>query len=471
MSRLSPVYPVSADLWAAQVAAHATLPDQRLNARWASVLACLAAKPADSIPQSAGNWAQAKATYRFLDNERVQQEALLMSLVRSTVQSSRQWRVIYAIHDSTSFNYSSLKRTTGLGLLNDCDEARGIHLHSTLALRPDGVALGLLHQSYWVRPPEEKSAKSRQRPLEERESFKWLAGVAAVEQALTALSAADRPRVIHLMDREGDIHEVLEYLDDGPDGAVIRCCHNRKVDGQPDTAVAAVQAAPLLGITTVTVKASPTQPARQAQLALRSVTVELTPTAQKRQRRPVKYTLVEAKEVEYSTVVTEPLHWLLWTTEPATTLAEAQAVVRIYTFRPRIEDFHLTLKSGCQVERLELETAQRLEKALVAYSGVAVRIVALRDLARQEPEASCEQVLGRDEWHVLWIHFRGETPTRQTRPPSVLEVVKWIGRLGGHLGRKRDGMPGVRVLWRGWRDLQLLVAGYRAGQQQAAPGR
>jgi hypothetical protein len=36
--------------------------------------------------------------------------------------------------------------------------------------------------------------------------------------------------------------------------------------------------------------------------------------------------------------------------------------------------------------------------------------------------------------------------------------------LGGHLNRKRDGMPGVRVLWRGWRDLTILVAGYVAGR-------
>jgi hypothetical protein len=25
-------------------------------------------------------------------------------------------------------------------------------------------------------------------------------------------------------------------------------------------------------------------------------------------------------------------------------------------------------------------------------------------------------------------------------------------------------MPGVRTLWRGWRDLAILVAGYRAGK-------
>jgi WD40 repeat protein len=31
--------------------------------------------------------------------------------------------------------------------------------------------------------------------------------------------------------------------------------------------------------------------------------------------------------------------------------------------------------------------------------------------------------------------------------------------------------PGVRTLWRGWRDLTILVAGYRAGKAEERPGR
>jgi Transposase Tn5 dimerisation domain len=140
-----------------------------------------------------------------------------------------------------------------------------------------------------------------------------------------------------------------------------------------------------------------------------------------------------------------------------------------YALRWRIEDFHLTLKSGCQVEQLQLETANRLSKAIVTYSAVALRIMALRDLARQEPTVPCDRILNTDQWHALYAHFQGHRPSRDTPVPTIREAVKWIGRLGGHLGRKRDGMPGVRTLWRGWRDLSLLVAGYRAARIDALP--
>jgi hypothetical protein len=77
--------------------------------------------------------------------------------------------------------------------------------------------------------------------------------------------------------------------------------------------------------------------------------------------------------------------------------------------------------------------------------------------------------LSDDEWQALFAHITGETPSPGTAVPTIEQAAKWIGRLGGHLGRKRDGMPGVRTLWRGWRDLTILVAGYRAGKNQARP--
>jgi len=75
-------------------------------------------------------------------------------------------------------------------------------------------------------------------------------------------------------------------------------------------------------------------------------------------------------------------------------------------------------------------------------------------------------VLTADEWQALPAHSTGAAPTAATPVPTVAQATQWIGRLGGHLGRKRDGMPGVRTLWRGWRDLTLLVAGYRAAQHR-----
>ena len=143
-------------------------------------------------------------------------------------------------------------------------------------------------------------------------------------------------------------------------------------------------------------------------------------------------------------------------------------MVRAYALRWRAEDFHLIWKQGCRVEQLQLETRPRLEKALVLYAGVAVRLLRLRDLARRAPTAPCTEVLSEEEWQALYAHATGEAATSATAVPTIEQATRWIGRLGGHLGRKRDGMPGVRTLWRGWRDLALLVAGYRAGKGRSA---
>src|SRR6202022_2656181 len=104
--------------------------------------------------------------------------------------------------------------------------------------------------------------------------------------------------------------------------------------------------------------------------------------------------------------------------------------------------------SGCQIEELRLETAERLIKAIILYSSVALRIVALRDLARQNPTAPCTTILDTDQWQALYIHIHGQRPATDLKIPTIKEAIRWIGRLGGHLNRKSDGMPGVRTLWR-----------------------
>jgi hypothetical protein len=457
-----------ADIWAAEVAAHAKLPDKRLNRRFAEIAATFADKPLDSIPQACGSSHVAKATYRFLQNKRVAAHDLLHALTSVTVEYCRRQQVVLAIHDTTSVNYSTLSNTTGLGPIGNSEKARGLYLHSTLAVSPDGVPLGLLHQECWSRPLEKRAVDSHSLVMQDKESRKWLQGVEGVDAAVKVLPDAERPRFIHLMDREGDIHEVLESIADSRDGAIIRSARDRRVDDPNGYAHQAVAAAPLLGTKVLDIPACHGRPKRKAQLELRSITTTITPRCKhpgQGDRQPVTWSLVEAREMN-APEGTEPLHWLLWTTEPVKTLSETLNVLRLYKFRWRIEDFHLTLKSGCRAEALELETAERLTKALTIYSGVAVRILMLRELARQEPEAPCTSILSDDAWKALWIHFNKKSLTANVQIPTVKQAILWIGRLGGHLNRKSDGMPGVRTLWRGWRDLTILVEGYRLGRAE-----
>ena len=458
-------------LWAAQIAAATPLPDARLNSRLERLLIHLADKPLDAFPQAMPDWHQAKATYRFFANERVGQEALLTGLRDTTAGALRSLPLIYVIHDTTTCSYSSLKHTTGLGYVNDLEAARGLHCHSSLAIRPDGVAVGLLHQHYWARL-ELRTTRAQDRDLEDKESIKWIHGLNATKQAADTLAAEQRPRVVHIMDREGDIHEVFAKVLAWGHGAIIRRYRNRSVAEGPGDADEAIWQAPVIARARLKLPASRGRKARTAVVELRTRDLTLTPKCHvERDRQPLRLTMVAVREVGTPPEGGEPIEWLLWTTEPARTKKQMLAVVRTYALRWRIEDFHLAWKQGCRIEQLQLETRERLEKALILYAGVAVRLLRLRDLARQEPEAPCTEVLTEEEWRALYVHVTGEVPGAQTPVPTVAQAVKWIGRLGGHLGRKRDGMPGVRTLWRGWRDLAVLVAGYRAGQQAARDGR
>jgi transposase-like protein/transposase Tn5 family protein len=461
---MAPSLPVP--LWAAQVAAATPLPDGRLNTRLERLLTHLADKPLDAIPQALPDDHQAKATYRFLANPRVRRDDLLTGWRATTAQALRGHDVIFVAHDTATFNYSTLKQTTGLGYISDLEAARGFHCHSSLALRRDGVALGLLHQYYWVRT-ELKHARPQGRSLPDKESIKWLHGLDATAGALETLPVAERPRVVHLLDREGDIHEVFVKVLQLGHGAIIRRYRNRNVAEEPGDADEAMVGAPRVARLRLQLPAGHGRKPRAAVVELRSRALTLAPHSHhERGRQPLRLTMVEVREVGAPAGVDEPVHWLLWTTEPARTRKQILGIVRAYALRWRVEDFHLVWKQGCRVEQLQLETRQRLEKALILYAGVAVRLLRLRDLARQEPTAPCTEVLQTEEWHALYAHFHGEAASAATPVPTIAQAVQWIGRLGGHLGRRRDGRPGVRTLWRGWRDLALLVAGYRAGQHR-----
>jgi hypothetical protein len=446
-------------IWARNTFGSVELDDPRLVRRAVCVAAHLAARPADSIPQACGSWGDTKATYRFLENKRVSVQSLQDSLTQAAVAACRELATVYAIQDTTSFNYSALKHTPELGPIGD-GPAQGIHLHSTLALNTTGLPLGLLDLNFWTRDAgsQGKRATRKQRTIQQKESYRWLTSARAAHQAVAALATS--PQLVHICDREGDIHEFFAEIAALGDEAVIRCAQNRTVVGEIGYAHAAVHAAPLLTVTTLPIRRKPNYPARTASVEVRALRVILRASKNLRSHKPLVLTLVEVWEPAPPTEE-QRLLWRLWTTLPVNTAAEALEIIRIYKLRWRIEEVHLAVKSGCVVEELQLGTRERLYKALTLYMGVAVRIVALKDLARQTPDAPCTVAFNTLEWQALWSHKYQQRCPANTTVPTLGETVAWLAQLGGHLGRKSDGPPGIRALWRGWRDLQLLVEGYR----------
>lgn len=446
-----------AALWAARVAEATTLPDKRLNKRLASILGRFASDPEGSIPRAMGDWASTKAAYRFLENQRVIDVDLLRGVARHTAAQAVTRDEVLLVQDTSSLNFSRLGSVAELGPIDSAGLARGLLFHSCLAITPSGLVLGLLDLQAWTRPP-----RGVDKP-QEKESLKWLYGIERARLVLGEASAgAPLPRLIHIMDREGDSFDVLLAIDDLGDSAIIRCAQNRKVDGPLGKAHQEVRAQPLLGVTWIEVPAGPGKKARTAEVEVRRLEAHLVPDREKYPHGwEMTWNLVEVWE--RSPPSGEPgLHWLLWTKEEAPTLPEALRVVQKYCLRWPVEDYHLTFKSGCRIEQLQLESWEGLQKAVVLYAAVAARVVQLRDGARLQPLASARQLLSDDECQVL--RARCDPQGKIKGDVTLSQAVLWIGRLGGHLNRKGDGMPGVRTLWQGLRALALLVDGFHAAR-------
>jgi hypothetical protein len=174
---------------------------------------------------------------------------------------------------------------------------------------------------------------------------------------------------------------------------------------------------------------------------------------------PIACTVVRVFEPKPPQEVKEPLEWILLCDQPVLTFAQALEVSLQYSTRWLIEEFHKALKTGLGAERLQLENVHRLMAAIAIMSTVALRLINLRERVRVMPDAPAEQSgLTALELDVLAARLNRTLRT-------VRDVALAIGRLGGHMNRKNDGMPGWKTLWRGMKELRLLVQGVRLAKK------
>ncbi len=142
------------------------------------------------------------------------------------------------------------------------------------------------------------------------------------------------------------------------------------------------------------------------------------------------------------------------TSVPTTTLEHAWEHVGWYEHRWVVEDSHPCLKTGCRIEERQVRSVERLIRLLGLLSPLAVRLLHLRDLARQEPERPAHEVLAADLLAVV---------AAQTGQDAVLMTThtfwKAVAHMGGYLGRHGDGPPGWKTLWKGWLRVQTLLEG------------
>lgn len=389
----------------------------------------------------------------FWGNERVSQQAIMAQARQETLERLQGLERVLLVQDTVSFNFSHHPGTTGLGALEN-KYTRGFLAHNTLAVSTDGVPLGLLEQQVWARDSEGGLRDQRhQRPFADKESYKWVVGLPA-EAALP-----DTLQPIVVCDAEAHIYEFLDVLHTRSVDYIVRAADYRSFTVAGQALFEAVRQQAVQHRFSLMLQRRPDRPMRMAHLALRFGTVTLRqPQRAAASHAALTLSVVDVQEVNPPEGET-PIHWLLLTSLPVTTVEQAQQVVTWYSYRWLVERLHYVLKSGCKLEESQLREQARLERLLAVYSLVAWRLLWLTYQARVTPDVPCTIALQTEEWQALHMFIQRTQPLPD-QPPSLRQAVRWIGQLGGFLGRKGDGEPGVKVLWRGWSRLQDIVATY-----------
>ncbi len=388
-----------------------------------------------------------------------------------TAEIIAKYDVVLCVGDTTFLDYGSIEaKKEGYGPIGKA--GNGLILHSALAIEPEkGQSLGLLWQKLWNREPKQKPPKdetptqkkirlaqarkeARKRPFEQKESYRWIEALTTVENRVSKST-----RMIHTFDREGDITEVFDQVRQlQHTGVLVRAAHNRSLDSDSERLWSKLEAQPITLSQEIELPQTGKRSARKVKLAIRFCPVNLRTPYRFDNRDPLHVYAVYATEVDCPEAET-PIEWMLLTTEVVADIQMASTILRWYSYRWRVEEYHKVFKSGCQVERYRL-AAEGMKTLIGFLSVIAVELLQLTYLHRTQPFVSAIEILNPLELKIL----KAKSP----KLPKVLTVswaVEAVARLGGYLEHRSKTPIGIQVLWRGWLKLHDLCEGWQLAKE------
>ena len=426
----------------------------------------LAADPQASVNAACPAWADTLAAYRFFDNPKVSPEAILKPHRDATVERIREHDVVLILQDTTELDFTP-HPPGDAGCLNTPDRF-GLYDHTHLAVTPQRLCLGVVGMTLFDRTPESlgQAQQRRSLPIEEKESFRWLEGF-----RLASELAAEVPdtQIISVADREGDLYDIFVEAGSDPAAAdfVIRAKEQRCTpERDPDRGPAGyrlvrdeVRDSVVRLTRTVHLPQTPQRAARQAALEVRAEPVTIKPPHARSSLPAVHVNIVHVVEIDGPGDGTD-VEWWLITSLPVETTGNIERVIDAYVVRWVIEVYFRVLKTGCQVEELQLETTSRVKNCLAFYKVIAWRVLSVTHLNRECPDLPCTAVFTDSEWKSVW-----RVTTGSELPPSAPclgEFVKLVASLGGYNNRASDPPPGAQTLWTGIRRMTDFATAWLA---------
>lgn len=443
------------------------LGDKRLNRRSELIIEALAANPEASINAACDGWSETLAAYRFFDNGSVSPELVLQPHREATQRRMREQPIVLIVQDTTELDYTSHPPDDAQCL--NLTSRFGLYMHSHLAVTPDKLCLGVVGTEYHDRSPESLGQANHRRtlPIEEKESFRWLKGY---RLACQLAEACPETRIISVADREADIYDIFVDAQRQPGlraDYIIRAQEDRStLEPDLETGPKAyhkvrdeVSRSKLLTTRTIELMQTPKRAARQATLEIRAITVSVKPPHARAHLPSVTHNVVLVEEVGGPGDGTD-VSWLLITTLPIDTVDDILRIVDYYAARWVVEIFFRTLKTGCLVENIQLETTARLKRCLVFYEIIAWRVLYLTYLNRTTPTLPCTAVFTESEWKSVWQVVTKQPLPQQ--PPLLSEMMRLLTQLGGYNNRATERPAGPQPIWVGLRRMTDFATAWTA---------
>ena len=435
---------------------------KRRTARLVDSAQRISQHPGGSLPDKLHDPAAYRATLRLMNNSAVTHQSVLEPHLQATrARIAAATGTVLIIHDTTELDYSKQKTLSSMGQIGN-GGGQGYECHNSLAVDAEsGDLLGLANQILHNRidkPEGEGVQASRERSS--RESLLWVNAVKAIGPA------PEGRHVIDVCDRGADTFEFLEYERKHNRHFVIRSTHSRALEvesaGDPHLLHDLLRSLEAQLGWTMEVSANNNQTARTAKLQCSWTKVRIkAPHVRKGNhgRESLEVWAIRVWEVDALPTVKEPLEWILLTDEPIEDAGQARERVGCYEKRPKVEEFHKAQKTGLSIEQLQLQSQAGMQPLIALLSVLAIPLVNARQAARVPEKA---EKPATDYYDPLWVMVLSLWRYREERPLTVREYILALGRLGGHLNRKCDGMPGWITLWRGTMRLHAMVEYERA---------
>ncbi len=446
--------------WAMNETKYMTLKDKRRNERVKMLLEAMIDNPASSIPQAChGENASTKGAYRLIGTTEIDEQDILEGHYQATIQKACEYdgRVVI-VSDGMDISFTSLKKTTGLGTLANSEKSLGIKTQNTYIFSENLIPLGLINQKYWVRNKEDYGKKKERIRLniKDKESYSWIESLTHIEKKLPLEKG-----YVFLGDGAADIYDLFLTKRRENSDLLIHLVQDRNIKNDNVRLFKSLANEPTLGIITQKLERTKTHPERTVKLEIKVKEVEILPPSHRKNEKlsPIKLTAIYAQEIESDKVVNDPITWRLITTIIVDSLNNAEKLIILYSKRWLIERYHYILKEGFRIEKLQMESAGNLKRAIALYSIAAGRLLHITYFARIQPDAPCSLILSADEANALYC-MHNKTLLLPTDFVSVREAVRMIAKLGGFLGRKGDKEPGAKVLWQGLHRLESITQAY-----------